>query len=72
MLGMLNSAKSTPFALAADLVPLPVQHLALCFAADPADPHVSTGRWRTRASSTAWQGLVSPPFFGAHQTVNFF
>jgi hypothetical protein len=44
MRGMLNSA--TLAALAADLVPaLPVQHLTtlLQVAADPQDPHVSTG-----------------------------
>jgi hypothetical protein len=58
MRGMLNS-KST-LALCNDLVPLPVQLLALLAAvAGSTDPHVSMGRWRNRATALRGRVFVS-------------
>jgi hypothetical protein len=58
---MLNSAKSTPFALAAYLVPaLPVQHPLLL--ADTGIRMSARERWHNQASTTCVQGLVSSIF----------
>jgi hypothetical protein len=62
---MLNSEIHTPFALAAYLVPaLPVQHLTpfATVAADPQDPHVSTGTVGALGPAALRQGLSFRPF----------